>query len=261
MSIRNRVYRTEAIVLRRINFGEADRIITVITPARGKLRLVAKGVRRPKSRKSGHLELFMRVELMLAKGRDLDVVTQAEASGYFPRLATDLFRYGCASYAVELIDRFAVEEHGTASFYRLLNETLERLCSDIEPALILRYYELKLLEVAGFRPELFKCVGCGQQIQPQDQFFSFEDGGVLCPPCGSVQRGGLAIHLPALKVLRHFQRSSYEQITELQLRAATSTEVERILYAYLNNILERQLKTPGFLQQIKAILDQSAESV
>src|SRR5210317_1455264 len=107
---RERTYRTEAIVLRRTDFGEADRLLTLYSREHGKIKGIAKGARKPQSRKTGHVELFMRSRFFLAKGRDLDIITQAEAIDSYVALRSDLVRTTYASYAVELLDRFTVEE-------------------------------------------------------------------------------------------------------------------------------------------------------
>src|SRR4030042_7063768 len=131
---RERTYQTEAVILRRRNWGEADRILTLFTPQRGKVRVRAAGVRKPGSRKAGHLELFHRANLFLAKGRDFDIITQAETVEAFARLREDLVRSAAASYIVELLDRLSPEESENATAYRLIIRTLEELCGEGEPA-------------------------------------------------------------------------------------------------------------------------------
>ena len=106
---RIRLYRTEAIVLKRIDFGEADRILTLYTPERGKVRAIAKGGRRIASRKSGHVELFTHAALLLAEGRQLDIVTQAETVRPYRRIREDLIRTTYAYHIAELVDRFIEE--------------------------------------------------------------------------------------------------------------------------------------------------------
>lgn len=250
MSGRARVYRTEAIILRRQDFGEADRILTVLTPEHGKLRLLAKGVRKSTSRKSGHLEPFTRVDLMIARGRSLDLITQAESRWVFSSGGTDLVRFGCASYVVEALDRFTVEDVEAHQLYQVLRDTLERLEEDVDPGLLLRYFELELLDLAGFRPSLSLCVGCGEKIQPQDQFFSAHEGGVVCPSCGTHTPEAVPISLAALKVLRNFQREPFSRLSGLKLRYSTLAELEHLLEAYFNTILEREMNSPGFLREI-----------
>ncbi|MEW6567386.1 MAG: DNA repair protein RecO [Chloroflexota bacterium] len=256
---RDRLYRTEAVVLRRQDLGEADRLLTLYTPGRGKLRVVAKGVRLPRSRKAGHLELFTRVDLLVARGRELDVVTQAEALQTYDGLRRDLVRFGHAAYAVELVDCFGVEEENRP-LYRLLTETLERLADGEPPGTVLRFFELRLLELAGYRPQLFSCVSCNAEIRPQAQYFSGRDGGVLCPKCGSGRKQAQPISLAALKVLRHFQRSSYAAAAAVRVGRATQAEVQRLMEEYLTHLLERRLHTPAFLRRLRGLLQGEVEA-
>ena len=251
---RDRVYTTEAIVLRRQDFGEADRILTIFSLTHGKRRVIAKGVRRPRSRKAGHLEPYTRVRMLLARGREMDIVTQAEAAELFPGLRGDLIRLGHAAYAVELLDRFTVEEGAHRPLYELLNQTLARLADGADPALALRSFELRLLDLAGFRPELNRCVRCGEEIRPEDQYFSPEDGGVLCARDGPKREGSSRLSLAALKVLRHLQRHPWDEAQRLRLSPATAQEVERVMEGYLTYLLERRLHAPEFLRRVRLLL-------
>lgn len=251
MSARERVYRTEAVVLRRQDLGEADRLVSVYTPEHGKLRLIAKGVRRPRSRKAGHLEPFMRTSLMIARGRELDIITQAETLQEFRVLRRDLGRLAHASYAVELVDRFTRDEGESRSLYRLLVETLERLDAGRLPFSVIGFFALHLLETAGYRPELFRCLGCGREILPEDQHFASALGGVLCPSCGPRQAGARPLSLSALKVLRHLQRSGFEAAAAPRIRLVVQREVEALLEDYLSVILERHLNAPAFVRVVR----------
>jgi DNA repair protein RecO (recombination protein O) len=261
MSARDRIYRTEAIVLRRLDLGEADRLTTVCSQERGKLRLVAKGVRRPGSRKSGHLEPFTRVELMIARGRELDLITQAQAIDDYPGLRDDLERLGQAAYVVELLDRFTVEEgEENQALYRLLVSTLEGLNLQIQPsASIVLYFQMRLLDIVGFRPEFFQCLSCGAEIRPESQYFSSQQGGILCPRCGKKREEPLAISLNALKVMRHFQRSGFDAAVSPEISESIFLEIERIMQAYLSYLLERGLNSPEFLRRVRHIAQHSNE--
>lgn len=159
---RERTYRTEAIVLRRKDFGEADRILTLYTPARGKVRAIAKGIRKPRSRKAGHLELFTRSQLLLATGRDLDIVTQAEMVDAYRPLREELLRGAYAGYLVELLDRFTPDAEENDELYSLLREGLTWASTAPDLALAARYYELQLLGLAGYQPQLQRCLEIGR---------------------------------------------------------------------------------------------------
>mgnify|MGYP001573667134 FL=1 len=163
---RERVYRTEAVVLKRRDQGEADRILTIFTPGLGKLRVNAKGARKPSSRKSGHVELFARINLQLAKGRALDIVTQAETLEAFAPIRESLERTGAAYYLVELTERFTQEADENLALYNLLLETLRALTVSPDLLLTLRFFELRLLSCAGYQPQLHLCVQGDEEIEP-----------------------------------------------------------------------------------------------
>jgi DNA repair protein RecO (recombination protein O) len=251
MPSRIRSQRVEAIVLRHADWGEADRLLWLFTREMGKVKVVAKGVRKPRSRKAGHLEPFTRVELLLAYGRDLPIVTQAEAKEAYLELREDLVRVGYASYVIELLDRFTYEEGENYALYRLLSETLSRINLETDPAFAVRYYEVRLLDLVGFRPQLLHCVNCGEDIQAEDQFFSFEKGGVICPNCGTQEVGVHPVSMPALKILRHFQRSSYVEAQRARLSSTVDRELENLMGQFLTYLLERGLNTPSFIRRVR----------
>lgn len=244
--------RVEAVVLRHSNWGEADRLVTLYTRQLGKTRAIVKGARKVTSRKAGHLEPFTQVRLQLARGRDLFIVTQADTIDPYLPLHEDLILTGHASYVLELLDRFTYEnETENLTFFRLLTETLSRLASKSDPWLAIRYYEIRLLDDLGFRPKLFECANCGREIQPEDQFFSFQAGGVICPSCGKGLPNIAPISMETLKYLRHFQRSSYAAASRARPTPEVQKESESLMQGYFTYLLERELNTPGFLKRIR----------
>jgi DNA repair protein RecO (recombination protein O) len=246
-----RSFRVEAVILRHADWGEADRLITLYTRERGKVRAIAKGARRIRSRKAGHLEPFTHVTLQLAKGRDLLILTQADTLESYLPLGTDLVKTGYASYAVELLDRFTYEDENENNvIFRLLIEILSRIASEADPWLAIRYYEVRLLDSLGFRPHLFECANCEEQIRAVDQFFSPAAGGVLCPKCGAGLPGVWSVSVEALKYFRHFQRSQYSEAQRARPAPEVRNELETLMQKYLTYLLERGLNSPGFIKQI-----------
>jgi DNA repair protein RecO (recombination protein O) len=248
---RERLYRTEAIILKRSDFGEADRLLTFFTPHRGKLRAVAKGARKPQSRKAGHLELFSRTRLLLARGRNLDIVTQAETVEPFLPLREDLLRTTYAYYVAELVDRFLGDEDENRPVFDLLLTAFDWLGQADDLALATRFFELRLLAMVGYQPQFFRCVNCQAQIEPLINFFHAGEGGVLCPRCGEGRSEATPLSLNALKVLRFLQTRDYDTVRLLRLRSSLHAELEATMLHYITYLLERNIKSVDFLHQLR----------
>jgi DNA repair protein RecO (recombination protein O) len=246
-----RVYRTEAIVLREMDYAEADRILTLLTPA-GKVSVLARGIRRPTSRKVGHLGLFYRAQLMLARGRNLDTVTQAECLESFEGLRGDLLRFTHACYVAELAERFAQEGEENEPLYELLGQGLEWLAQEEDLRLWTRTFELRLLGLSGYQPDFFHCVQCHAELHAETNYLYAAQGGLLCGRCGPAQAQAKAVSLNAQKVLRYLlQAEDPTVVRALRVSAGTHAEIEALLRGYLEYTLERELKSVAFLQRMR----------
>lgn len=248
---RQRLYRTEAIILRRQTFGEADRLLTLYTPGLGKVRVLARGVRKPTSRKAGHVELFMHSTLLIAKGKSLDIVTQADTIDAFLPLRVDLARTSCAYYLAELVDRFTEEGEENRRLFDLLLSGLLWLREAEDTDLLLRYFDLRLLDCVGYRPQLFRCVRCAQPAGEEDVSFAPADGGVLCARCAQGERNQRMVSAQALAVLRHLQVKDYYLCQRLKIDRHTHRELESLLRSYLTYLLERGLRSADFLDVLR----------
>jgi DNA repair protein RecO (recombination protein O) len=173
-------YQTTGIIIGRTNFGEADRIIRILTPDRGKVSAVAKGVRRVKSRLGGHLELFGETQLMLATGRNLDTITSARLVWYPHQLAGAYDRLGLAFAAAVATDRLLEAGQPQPELYRVLAEVLRTLDDGSGGPLPELWFKLRLLNVLGYRPELERCVICGLHDPEAVYAFSPDRGGIVC---------------------------------------------------------------------------------
>lgn len=244
--------RSEAVVLRRHEYGEADRILTLFTRDRGKVRAIAKGVRRIASRKSGHLELFTRCRLLLARGRNLEIVTQAETVDAYGPLREDLVRTAYAYHLAELTDRLTADENPGPAVFDLLTAMLSALTTAPEPSLVARYFELRLLGLSGYRPQLFHCALCQRQLEEEGNAFSPSAGGALCPDCASRPGDALPLDGPVFRVLRFLQTRDWSAAGALRLEPATRGALERLTGAYIGHVLERDLSSMGFLRGLRA---------
>jgi DNA repair protein RecO (recombination protein O) len=249
---RPRNYQTEAIVIKKTKLGEADRILTFYTPHLGKIQGFAKSVRKSKSKLAGHLELLTHSQVSFARGRNIDTITGSQTINSFVPLKTDLWLSSCALYVTELVEQFSAEHQENLPLFRLLLNTLERLCQSYDNTLTLRYFEMHLLEESGFRPRLDECVSCHTALTPTTNYFSPAAGGVLCPSCRYNQNQSyFTLSVDTLKVLRFLQQQDFETASRLKMSVDISHDVEQVLRRYIRYILEREVKSVSWLDNLK----------
>lgn len=248
-----RTYRTEGIVLRERNFGEADRLLTLLTPEYGKVRAVAKGIRRATSKKSGHLEPFARCTLLMAQGRELDQITQVDTLDAFLPLREDLDRYGVACYLTELADRFSEEGTEHRALYDDYLTALVALAHGAGMELVCRWFESELLTLNGLAPSWSRCAGCGTAVEPGVAYaFDLERGGLLCPACAEGIAHPLLLDTDAVKLLRLLAREPLARLVNLRVPPTALDTAAMVLGTALRAGLDTDLRTPGVLRRLAA---------
>ena len=246
---RFRTYRTEGVVIRQMPLGEADRILTLCSPDMGKVRAVAKGVRRTKSRLGGHLELLNRASVSVAIGRNLDTISEASAISTFGGIRGDLSRVSRAMYIAEVVDSFSMEGNGNRAIYHLLLSTLLWLERTANLDLLMRWFEMRLLDCSGYMPELVHCVECREWLEPSDHLFACDSGGVLCPNCRTASSGALLpLPLNTMKTLRFVQREAkFDKVESLNVPANILKDMERLMRTYIRHVAERDVRSAEFV--------------
>jgi len=247
---RPRNYETEAIIIKKTRLGEADRILTLYTPGLGKIQAVAKGVRRPRSKLSGHLELLTYSLVSLARGRNLDVITGSQTINSFLPLKSDLQLTSYALYITELVNQFTAEHIENQPLFRIFLETMEQLCQPGNRELVLRCFETRLLDKVGYRPQLQQCVACHHPLEPVANYFSSSAGGVLCPACSQSRTSGYPLSVNALKVMRLMQNENYGMVGRLKIEPGLADELKTVMREYLRYLLEREIKSVAWLDSL-----------
>lgn len=209
------VFTTEGIIVKRSNFGEADRILTIVTPFKGKIKVVAKGVRRITSRRGGNVELLNKIRAQIFKGRGMDLLTEAESLETFPKIKSDLITSTYASHVIELAERLLPEEQPNPQAFTLLAIALTLLEKNPRQIFI-RAFEVKLLTALGF--------------------WSLDQVGEV----REVDR-----------ILEKLQKGSWEEIAQIEMTQAQSEELERVLRVYLERVLESPLRSVKIIQKLK----------
>ena len=246
-----KTYRAEGLVLKNNSFGEADLLVTVFSREWGKLRAVAKGAKRTNSKLVGHFEPLTVVRLALTRGRNLDVVNQGEVSENFGALKGQLNSLTRGLYVAELVDGFGAEASPNPQLYQLAVETLAAVEKAPYQDLILRRFELHLLGVSGFMPELYHCVECRRPLEPDKHRFSPDAGGALCLECRPADVQVRPMSLRALKVLRLLHRSRVDSLPQLELPGLLAQEVGSLLSGAVHYWLDREIRSNSFLQGLE----------
>jgi DNA repair protein RecO (recombination protein O) len=248
---RTKLYQIEGVILGRRDYGEADRVVVCLTPE-GRMDMLAKGARKTRSRKAGHLELFARTKFLVSRVEgSWDIISQAEAVVLRPELQDDFSRGTYARYAGELVLRF-FEREADPELFELADGTLTSLGRDPNPELLMRWFEQRVLDLAGFRPQWRVCVGelghglCETPLKPQptDRFSYGVDpdkGGALCADCfraSPPETGVRPLSPSALSWLQALQIREYADLKEFALPEMTARELSQVMQHYIAHHLE-----------------------
>ncbi|HEX9467492.1 MAG TPA: DNA repair protein RecO [Acidimicrobiia bacterium] len=235
------LYRDQGVVLRTIKLGETDRIVSILTQGHGKIRAVAKGIRKPGSRFGARLEPMSHVALQCYRGRELDVVTQTETIDANRALRE---HYGCLMHAVSMLeatDQVAQDREPNPALYRMLVGALRTLAADPNPLVSAAFF-WKLLSLEGFHPLLDSCARCGGA--GPFPAFDINEGGVLCGSCGRF--AGRRIRPETLAAVRRILGGEL-RIALAEVASAITTETERLAVSSLEHHLERRLRSAALL--------------
>jgi DNA repair protein RecO (recombination protein O) len=247
-----RQYQVEAIVIKKTRLGEAGRILTLYTAKRGKLQGIAKGISKTKSKLSGHLELLSYSQISLVRGKNLDTITGSQTIESFLPLKSSLEPLSYGIYFSELLNHFCREGDACHPLFVLSINTFKELCQpDCNYELVRYYYEMKLFNETGYRPCLRECVTCRQLIKATTNHFIASAGGILCASCAARRYINYPISVNALKVLRVLQEEDYTTARRLKLSPSLYQEVSRLTGHYISYILERDVKSLSWLEEIR----------
>lgn len=240
-------YKTKGIIIRRRNFGEADRILTIYTERRGKVSAIAKGVRKPLSKLAGHLELFYLTDFHLAEGKNLHTITGAILINDFPAIRNNPQKINQMYYIAELIDKLIHEHERSEEIFALVNNIFQELNTQ-DSSLLLAYFELRLISYLGHKPELNHCVRCREKLSDGKNFWD-HSSGVICAKClnlGSAKE----ISNNIIKLLRLFLEKDVNIINNLNLDKKTEQELKNIIYDFLRYHTEFEPKSRKYLKNL-----------
>lgn len=243
-------YKTLGVVVKRQDFSESDRILTIFTERFGKVKAIAKGVRKISSKLAGSLEPFMIINLILYEGKTFYTVTGSVIEKEFPDVHDDLKKMADAFYIGEMIDKFEEERQKSGEVFSLLCKTLEALNKHDEK-IVLRIFEVLILKAGGYWGDLSTCIHCRNPLTPTINFWDGEEGGIICEICQKQFHHGLSISNDAIKVLRLIESDGFKIINRLRVKDEIFEELSRLLSLYTHRILESDLKSEKFQKEIR----------
>ncbi len=252
MAGRLRVYPAAGVILRRRNLGEADSILTVFSKGEGKFEAVARGVRKARSRMRGHLEPLTHSRLLIARGRSLDVFTQAETVNAYRRLRENLDASAEAVYCLELIDRFTEEREPLPDLYALLLTALD-LFEEGGGSLVSRHFELRLLAILGYEPHVESCVLCGGRLPEEETLLAPASGGLACRQCRPQAGGGRLVPVPVIKMLRFARRAGAAEFAAVRMAPELERELRMAVTEILRYHLARDPNAREFVDGVNAL--------
>jgi DNA repair protein RecO (recombination protein O) len=243
------LYRTEAIVLGYRDLGEADKILTLLSPQRGKIHAVARGVRRPRNRLVGGTQLFSYSSFLLMEGRNLDIVSQCEIKESFYRIRgnLDLMAYGL--YFAELLRASTPLEDKNQELFRFFLKTLYVMQEWEDLELFSRIFEIKLMAIQGFAPEIHRCVSCGGAPSGVVRF-SPQLGGILCRKCLKKDEKALFLAPAALDAMKKMLKETYESLITSNVEEDVKKQLKSAMRPFVLHHLDRKLKTIQFIDDI-----------
>ncbi|HET6385015.1 MAG TPA: DNA repair protein RecO [Armatimonadota bacterium] len=254
-----RSYRTEALVLRRVNVGETDRILTLLSRDRGKISAIAKGSRRINSSLSGATELGSYGSLQIAMGTNLDVVTQGELKNAFLGLRTSLDRISRALYVLELTTEFLEDRQPHPDLFDLLLSALYSLEKADYLDWVVSGFEAQAMTILGYRPEVAICVSCGSRVSNPRQRdesawarFSPALGGVLCVRCAAPHRDSMRVSAEVLAAIGRLEEFELPVLGREGAPDAIQNEVRRVLRAHIRRHAEKEMKSTSFIERLRA---------
>ncbi len=245
-----RTYSANAIVLGRRDLGEKDRILTVYTRELGKLSAVAKGSRKPGSKLGGASEPFTYSKMLLATGRDLDVVSQAEIKESFPNAKRDLRGVAYAIYMLELANQFVDERQPDPDLFDTLLSSMYVLESGADPEITARHFELNLLCHIGYEPQVGACVRCSKSVGREKVAFSPSHGGIVCTNCGEPPTDAMWVPGAASSYVRALRCAEPHKLKDMKIPKGARRDLARMLKWHIRYRLERELKSVGFIEAI-----------
>ena len=237
-------------MLRRIDLGEKDRIVIIFTREIGKISAVAKGSRRPGSKLGGASEPLTYSRLMLASGRDLYVLTQAEIKESFPHVRSNITSVAYGVYLLEIVNAFLDMRQPNPDIFDTLLSAIYILESGLDSEIAARYFEIQLLSILGYEPHIDKCLKCGRKPARETVYFSPAMGGIVCSACGEAPKDSIEVRAAVASYISAIKIAEPPRLKDMRFPKGARQDMAKILSRHIRHQLEHDLKSTEFIDII-----------
>jgi DNA repair protein RecO (recombination protein O) len=243
------LHRVQGIVLRSTDYGEGNKILSLLTKEMGKISLMARGAKKVKSRHTAVSQLFTYGDFVFFKSGQMGTLNHAEIIEAHHGLREDLMKSAYASYLAELTDRMLGDSEGGAFLFEQLLAALNAIEEGKDAQIIAHIFEMKMFALAGYLPVLSECVSCGNRVG--DMAFSAQLGGIVCPLCRHKDARAVPLSEGSLKLLRLFQQVDIRRLGHVDVKDATKIQLKRSMRNYMDTHVGIQWKARSFLDQME----------
>ncbi len=241
--------KVEAIVIRTVDYGETNKIITLLTKERGKVGVMARGAKKPRSQLTAVSQPFIYGSFVIYKGSGLGTLNQGDPIKSFRKIREDLTLASYAMYMAELVDKLTEENQRYLFLFDWLYLSLLKMEEGADPEVLTRIFEMKMMDVAGISPNLNQCVSCGSTETPAA--FSIRYGGFLCRSCLHKDEHAFPCSTQTSRLLRLFYEMDLYRLGEISLKKETKQQLKDIIRAYYDEYSGVTLKSRRFLDQLE----------
>ena len=246
------LYKTEGIVLKSMEYEEADKIVTIFTKDYGKITAIAKGVRKTKSKFGSSLEILTHSVFLFYKGRNIDIVSQTEILESFFSTSKEVIKFAFAVNCVEMVNKLTEEREINTGLFNLLKEVLHGLRKANDPKLLTLSFKWQTISLLGYRPSINHCCRCNKSVKDQkEMYFNIKEGGLQCNNCVAEDKEGcINVSLYFVKLLRKILITHLSTISNATIPDNKMKELEKITNIYIGYHSEKSFKTDRFLKSL-----------
>ncbi|TFB08112.1 DNA repair protein RecO [Candidatus Atribacteria bacterium MT.SAG.1] len=246
------LYKTEGIVLKSMEYEEADKIVTIYTKNYGKITAIAKGVRKTKSKFGSSLEILTHSIFLIYKGRNIDIVSQTEILESFFSTSKEVSKFAFAANCVEIVNKLTEEREININLFNLLKEVLHYLRETNDPKLLALSFKWQTMSILGYKPSLIHCCRCNKSVEGQEEmYFNTREGGLMCKNCIAEDKEEcIKVSLYFNKLLRKILITRLSTISNATIPDKKVKELEKITDIYIAYHSEKSFKTDRFLKTL-----------